>query len=129
MSAMTTSSIAPVIVAEPVVKIQRKDPVVAPAPVTPVAATSAPEVPTAATAEPKLEQVQLAIERLKQSIKPSLSNTLEFQIDDSTGRTLVKILDTETQKVVRQVPSEEMLIIARALDRMQGRGGLVKQEA
>ena len=127
MSAMTTSSIAPAIVAEPVVKFQRKESAAASL----VVGTTppAPQTATAATAEPKLEQVQLAIERLKQSIKPSLSNTLEFQIDNSTGKTLVKILDSETQKVVRQVPSEEMLIIARALDRMQGRGGLVKQEA
>lgn len=83
----------------------------------------------AQAAAPQLEEVQHAIERLKQSIKPALANSLEFQIDQSTGKTLIKITDKETNTVVRQIPSEEMLTIARALDRMQGRGGLVKQQA
>jgi flagellar protein FlaG len=90
-------------------------------------AASPPVQAQAATIQ--LEQVQSALARLKQSIKPALANSLEFQIDQSTGKTLVKILDTETNTVVRQIPSEELLIIARALDQMQGRGGLVQQEA
>lgn len=77
----------------------------------------------------KLEQTQMAIERVKQSIKPALANTLEFEIDQSTGKTVVKITDITTNSLVRQIPSEEMLIIAHALDNMQGRGGLVKQKA
>jgi flagellar protein FlaG len=85
--------------------------------------------PRQALATAKLEQVQYAINRLKQSIKPTLANSLEFQIDQSTGKTLVKILDVETNTVVRQIPSEELLIIAHALDQMQGRGGLVQRQA
>ncbi len=92
-----------------------------------VEAASLSVQPQVATVQ--LEQVQRALERLKQSIKPTLANSLEFQIDQSTGKTLVKITDTETNTVVRQIPSEELLIIARALDQMQGRGGLVQQEA
>ena len=88
----------------------------------PVAQKTAPEILT-------FEQVQRAIERLKQSIKPSLANSLEFEIDQSTGKTLVKILDRETRALVRQIPSEEILTIARALDRLRGRGGLVTHQA
>lgn len=78
---------------------------------------------------PKLEDVQRAIERVKQSIKPPLNNTLEFQIDQASGKTVVKIMDTTTNTLVRQIPSEEALAIADALDRMDGRGGLVKEQA
>lgn len=80
-------------------------------------------------AAPKLEDVQRAIERVKQSIKPPLNNTLEFQIDQASGKTVVKIMDTTTNTLVRQIPSEEALAIADALDRMDGRGGLVKGQA
>ena len=88
----------------------------------PVAQKPAPAILTFA-------QVQRAIESLKQSIKPSLANSLEFEIDQSTGKTLVKILDRETRALVRQIPSEEILTIARALDRLRGRGGLVTHQA
>ena len=88
----------------------------------PVAQKPAPAILT-------FEQVQRAIERLKQSIKPSLANSLEFEIDQSTGKTLVKILDRETRALVRQIPSEEILTIAHGLDRLRGRGGLVTHQA
>lgn len=77
----------------------------------------------------QLERVQRAIDQLKQSIKPTLANSLEFEIDQGSGKTVVKILDRETNAVVRQIPSEEMLAIARALEQMQGRGGLLQNRA
>lgn len=83
----------------------------------------------AKAAAPKLEDVQRAIERVKQSIKPPLNNTLEFQIDQGSGKTVVKIMDTATNTLIRQIPSEEAMAIADALDRMDGRGGLVKDQA
>jgi flagellar protein FlaG len=96
-----------------------------PADISDIAASRA----TTPVAAAQLEQVQRAIDRLKQSIKPVLAKSLEFEIDQSTGKTVVKILDKETNTVVRQIPSEELLTIAHAIDHMQGRGGLVKQQA
>lgn len=92
-------------------------------------ATGRPQPLRAEAVAHGLQQVQEAIGRLKQSIKPALANKLEFQIDESTGRTLIKVLDTETNTVVRQIPSEEIMAIAHAIDRMQGRGGLIRQQA
>ncbi|MEQ1772146.1 MAG: flagellar protein FlaG [Burkholderiales bacterium] len=50
----------------------------------------------------------------------SLSNGLEFSLDAESGKMVVRVVDSETQQVIRQIPSEEMLVIARALDHMQG---------
>ena len=50
----------------------------------------------------------------------SLSNSLEFSLDPDSRKMLVRVVDRETRQVIRQFPSEEMLAIARALDRMQG---------
>jgi flagellar protein FlaG len=33
---------------------------------------------------------------------------------------VVRVIDSETQKVLRQMPSEEMLSLAKAMDRMRG---------
>ncbi|MGA7980091.1 MAG: flagellar protein FlaG [Chromatiaceae bacterium] len=41
--------------------------------------------------------------------------TLEFSIDESTGRTVITVLDAETQQVIRQIPPEKFLAVARQL--------------
>lgn len=128
MTILTTSSFAPVPKPAPSASPQRLGTAAAAIAAAPVPATESIPRQVQAVA-PQLEQVQRAIERLRQSIKPALANSLEFQIDQSTGKTIVKILDSETNTVVRQIPSEEILTIARALDRMQGRGGLLQEQA
>ncbi len=45
---------------------------------------------------------------------------VQFTIDKDLGRTIVRVIDTETKKVLRQFPSEEMIAIARNIDRMRG---------
>lgn len=132
MTILTTSNVAATVARQTVgggAQPQIRDIHTDPQPARAAVAVSPPPPPvqTPAAAQ-ELEQVQQAIERMKQSIKPELSNTLEFQVDQSSGRTLIRIMDAETQTIVRQIPSQEMLEIAQAIDRMQGRSGLVKQQ-
>lgn len=49
----------------------------------------------------------------------SIQRTLEFSIDEETGATVVKVLDSETQEVIRQFPPEEVLALARHLQASQ----------
>jgi flagellar protein FlaG len=53
-------------------------------------------------------------------VMQALSNSLEFSLDPESGKTMVRVIDGATQQVIRQIPSEEMMSIARALDRLQG---------
>ncbi|WON73600.1 flagellar protein FlaG [Nitrosospira sp. Is2] len=48
------------------------------------------------------------------------ANSMEFSLDSDSGRVVVKIIDSATQEVVRQIPMEEMLALAKALDKFQG---------
>jgi flagellar protein FlaG len=74
------------------------------------------------------EQVRSAMQDIQEAIKKStMAQDLHFSIDNATGKTIVKVVDATTQEVVRQIPSEEILAIARSLDRMQG--VLLKQKA
>ncbi|KTS71042.1 flagellar protein FlaG [Pseudomonas oryzihabitans] len=41
---------------------------------------------------------------------------LDFSVDDSTGEMVVKVLDGESGKLIRQIPSEEVLKLAKQLD-------------
>ena len=40
---------------------------------------------------------------------------IRFSVDDSTGRTVINVLDAETEELVRQIPSEEVLAVAARL--------------
>ena len=64
-------------------------------------------------------QVKQAVEKIQNSVD-KLAQNLQFSIDEDTGKTVVKVLDSQTQEVIRQFPSEEAISIARALDKAQG---------
>ncbi len=81
--------------------------------------------PQAAASDQK-QQVEAAIKAVKEFIQPMASN-LAFEMDEDSGRTVVKITEASSGELIRQIPSEEMLEIAKALDRLQGL--LVKQKA
>jgi flagellar protein FlaG len=98
----------------------------APAPLPPRRSTEAPaQAPAAATVSlPALPVVDIrdlarAIGAVNLMLDP-MARGLQFSVDESTGTTVVKLVDKETNEVLRQIPSKEMLSIARALDRVQG---------
>ncbi len=80
-----------------------------------------PAAPAAAPlpGQPRPEQVQDAVQQLRQVVAP-VARSLQFSVDDATGKTVVRVVDAATQEVIRQMPSEEVLAVARALDRLQG---------
>lgn len=49
-----------------------------------------------------------------QAERPTTSD-LAFQVDQDTGIAYFKVIDSGTRKVIRQVPSEEVLAMARKL--------------
>jgi flagellar protein FlaG len=64
---------------------------------------------------------------MKQMVHSTAPNSLQFSIDDDTGKTIVRVSDAETGEMIRQIPSKELLEIARSLDKLQGL--LLKQKA
>ena len=59
----------------------------------------------------KIESVTRQID----SFLRSMNRSLQFRLDESTGRMIVSITDSETGEVIRQVPGEEALRIAQNL--------------
>ncbi len=71
----------------------------------------------AAMAQPaQLEAAVQSANRFFQQIAPAL----EFSVDQASGRAVTRLVDKVTNMVIRQIPSEEMLSIARTLDHFQG---------
>lgn len=79
-----------------------------------------------AGAEPDRETLLQAVEDVRKAIEPVAQNLL-FSIDDDTGRTIVKVVDAQTDEVIRQMPSEEVLAISKAIDKLKG--VLIQQKA
>jgi flagellar protein FlaG len=46
--------------------------------------------------------------------------SLEFQVHEGTGRTVIHILDKETGEVIRAIPSEKLLEMAAKIEEMSG---------
>ena len=75
---------------------------------------------------PDMDKVKEATKLINKTIQ-TLSRNLEFTVDEASKENVVKVVDTETGDVIRQMPSEETLQIAKVLDQLQGL--IIKQKA
>lgn len=86
-----------------------------------------PATPAEKPAAPaSLDDVKDATQRVEKFVQ-AMTSDLQFTVDDSSGSFVIRVVDRATKEVIRQMPSEEMLVIAQALDRLQGL--LVRQQA
>lgn len=79
------------------------------------------------------EALEEAVSHLKEYVQ-TLQRDMDFSVDDRTGRYVVKVVDSQTQELIRQIPSEEMLAISRHLadfleEAEQRRGFLIELKA
>jgi flagellar protein FlaG len=49
----------------------------------------------------------------------TLQRNLNFSVDKSTGEVVVQVIDGDSGKMVRQIPSEDVLRLAERLDEMR----------
>jgi flagellar protein FlaG len=85
------------------------------------------DVPKLVAAAPKDEAKPASAEQLKQAandINQALrqsNQSLEFafSVDTETKKPIIKVMDTHTGEVIRQMPSEEMMAISRSIDEFQ----------
>ena len=50
----------------------------------------------------------------------SVQRDLQFSIDDFSGKTVITVLDSRTAEIIRQIPSDEVLALARNIESMKG---------
>ncbi|GAA0256607.1 MULTISPECIES: flagellar protein FlaG [Pseudomonas] len=58
--------------------------------------------------------LEKAVTDIKEFVQAAQRN-LDFSIDDSTHRVVVKVIATDTGEVIRQIPSETALKLAQSL--------------
>jgi flagellar protein FlaG len=101
------------------------------APVAAVQRKSAPvESSGVAKSAPSAEQIQHMVDNANKSMEKSKSS-LEFSVDNATNKTVIKVTEAQSGKVIMQFPSEEMLSVTRAIDHAQRpqQGMLLKEKA
>ena len=65
------------------------------------------------------DEVQAVVDKLNEFMSNGQRN-LNFSVDNDTENVVVKVMDTETQEVIRQFPSEQTLKLAKHLEGMLG---------
>lgn len=70
-------------------------------------------------AELSVAEVLEVVQKANAALTGNQSN-LKFLVDNDNGKPIVQIVDQETQEVLKQIPSVEMLKIAKAIEKMQG---------
>jgi len=64
--------------------------------------------------EMSAEELKEVVESLNEHIK-SIKRELHFSIDKDSGETVIKVIDSTTDEVIRQIPNEEAVKSARKL--------------
>lgn len=80
----------------------------------PAAAAAAPAVQRAD--EQKLPELAVATQVTLQPSMPAV----QFAEDPESGKVIARVVNPDTGDLVRQIPSEDALALARALGRLQG---------
>jgi flagellar protein FlaG len=64
------------------------------------------------------EQIETAVSQLSEFVQNN-SRQLNFSVDEGSNKQVVKVTDTESGKVIRQIPSEEVLKLSERLQDLQ----------
>jgi flagellar protein FlaG len=93
--------------------------------VTPSGKNASTDGETLPVAPPPMADVAKAAERLNE-IMSGKQRSLRFQVDEGSGRTIITVINTVTNEVIRQIPPEKLLAIAR---HMEDLGALIDARA
>ena len=64
----------------------------------------------------KLEEI---VEKFQKEFV-NISTNLQFSLDESTGKTVIKVVDKESGEVIRQIPPEDALRLSSRMEELKG---------
>ena len=77
------------------------------------------------------EKIDRIVNELKEFAQ-TMQRDLNFHVDDITGQVVIRVIETSTDKIVRDIPEEEVLVLAQHLEEMLDdapNGVLIESEA
>ena len=107
-----TAESQPASPAPPVVPVTVKQPVEGNARFEKIASASSPV---------SKEEVEGAVMQMR-DFSQMLKRELQFDVDEDLGRTVVRVIDKDSGELIRQIPSEEVLELAKQMKEMKQSG-------
>lgn len=65
------------------------------------------------------QEVDSVIDELN-TFMQSMQRNLSFTIDEELGQAIISVKDGETEEVIRQIPSEELVVLRKKMDDVAG---------
>ena len=59
-------------------------------------------------------ELEAAVENLREFVT-DMQRELQFSVDEDSGRTIITVIDSDSGKIIRQIPPEEILQLARSV--------------
>lgn len=95
-----------------------------------VSTANANVVAKSATQETLTTESVKAAAAVGDNVLKAINKDLQFQVDDATKQVVVKIVNSKTGEVIRQIPSVEMLDFIRVMKEQEANTGkLLREEA
>ena len=77
----------------------------------------------AAQSEARKRELSNAVKNVSSYIQ-NITRELNFSVDEALGKTVVTVIDESSGHVVRQIPSEDMLELAKNISELKERAGV-----
>ena len=74
---------------------------------------------TRESSQPSSQQLEQAAEKLNKQVQ-SLKRDLHFSVDDETGETVIRVVDSASKELIRTIPSEEFVSIQQKFNQSIG---------
>ena len=68
----------------------------------------------------EMDEVAQEIAENMNKVASVLNTSLVFSVDKPTGKTVIRVVDSETEKIIRQIPPEEMLRLMQKIRWIMG---------
>ncbi len=68
----------------------------------------------------KVGDISGVVAALNDLVYQVASTKITFDVDEATGQSVVRVLNKETGELIRQVPPEELLILAAKMEQLTG---------
>ncbi len=75
--------------------------------------------PARESSQPSNQQLTQAADNMNKHVQ-SLKRDLHFSVDADTGETIIRVVDSESQKTIRTIPSDEFLSMSQQLNQSVG---------
>lgn len=91
-----------------------------------VTATTNANAEVAVKKEPTVEELKTLVNEGNAMFK-NVGSSLQFNVDDSIGQVVVKIIDSKTNEVIRQIPTVDMVNFIRHMKELEKKAGALLQ--